>query len=84
MGNDPEAITDFNRAIAINSNYIDAYINRAESRVKLRDFIRAITFGRASLNADFSRIISQIIEIDLNEYFISELGKILGILKSLI
>lgn len=35
-------------------------------------------------NWKFLALKGQIIEIDLNEYFISELGKILGILKSLI
>lgn len=33
-------------------------------------------------NWKFMRLTGQIVEIDLNEYFISDLGKILGILKS--
>ncbi|MEL6462353.1 MAG: hypothetical protein AAFQ91_29720, partial [Cyanobacteria bacterium J06621_15] len=35
-------------------------------------------------NWKFLALKGQVIEVDLNEYFISNLGKILGILKSLI
>ncbi|MBH8576886.1 hypothetical protein I8752_28645 [Nostocaceae cyanobacterium CENA369] len=42
---------------------------------------RSVTTGT---NWKFMRLTGQIVEIDLNEYFLSDVGQILGILRSFV